>query len=217
MSLITGKTNEQTVSDTVSARSYQIPCPSASSYFSENDLLFISQDLTTEIEFLGKVTAVDGSSVTGTYPVIQDKSSTYRVWVATSGFQFTNNPNNPLEEDESYNAEIVMSNSGTPYITKIADTTLSRTFQWNDTIRAADIINIRSFRDSLLSSGTAQCTFTDADRCVHSCYLLSFDFPKRATREIDGFNNETNPDYSSREAEYNLTMELLLDTEGEYI
>lgn len=214
---VTGRTNNRVVTGTAKAGAYQISVPSASSYFSQGQFLFIAQNNSDGIEFLGKVTAVDGTTVTGTYPVIQDKASTFHIWIATVGFQFTNNFTNTLEEDENASVETSIVKAGIPYSTKTADTIYARTLQWVDVLRIVDITTLRAFRAALLALGTTQFTFIDVDRAVHSAYLLSYDYPKRATREFDEFNNQNNPSYATRAAEYNLTVEIMLDTEGEYV
>lgn len=218
IAFVQGKTNEQTGNGTLAANTKTLAVTNASTYFDPDDLIFVSESGgSNEIEFLGKATSVTTSQIEVTYPVIQAKSSNWEVWKPTNGFQFTQNPQNPIEEDENTQTELSISKSAIAYATETGETLKSRTLQWRDTLRIDDINNFRTFRTALRTLGDLEMTFVDVNRAIQSAQLLTFDAPKRATSELSKFNNYSQPDQEAREAEYNLTVELLIGTEGEYV
>ena len=82
-----GKELERTLSqaELAGATDLHVPTPGD---FSPGDLIFIAEVDDSELEFLGPVQSVAGTTITVVHPLATDKADTATVWRAASAFQW---------------------------------------------------------------------------------------------------------------------------------
>lgn len=117
----TGKQNEQTLTQPVSEGTTDIPVPNASTYFSEGDHLFISENDGSELEYLGIATSVSETTVTVARAVSSAKDVGALLWKPAVVFQWEVGRSSPLVRTYDSGVEVQRSVGGVLYSTQVSD------------------------------------------------------------------------------------------------
>lgn len=167
-----GKTNERSESGSLSAGTKTIAVTNASTYFSVGDPIFVSEANGTEVEYLGEATAVDSSTVTVSYALVEAKGPGYKVWKPTYHVLMPYDISSPYDKLTTLGVQTQRTQSGIPYRTRIADPYTIVTLTW-EKLPASALASLDFFIIIRLNYGIEKCTIGFYDYKASRAYSVT--------------------------------------------
>lgn len=124
-----GKTSWRWEEGSLNIGETSIPVTGADVYFSVGDPIFISEEDSTEVEYLGEAKSISPTIIVVSYGLVAAKGPAYRVWKPTYYVLMPYDLSSP-DKRTALGVETQRTQSGIPYRTRIADPYTTVTLTW---------------------------------------------------------------------------------------